>query len=54
MTAAPTLSCVQLPQLSKREHRGLQMIRTGAVTNASEAEAADRWIDRVLAATAEG
>lgn len=43
-----------LPPLSKSARRGLQMIRTGDVTNASEVEDADGWIDLVLAATAEG
>lgn len=44
---------IQLPEPSDRERRGLRMIRTGNVTIASDAEAADRWIDRVLAATKE-
>lgn len=36
-------------ELSDREAEGLEMIRTGNVTSVSKAEAADRWIDRVLA-----
>ena len=36
------------PEPSDRERRGLRMIRTGNVTSASDADAADRWIDRVL------
>ena len=43
----------RLPEPSDRECRGLRMIRTGNITSTSDADAADRWIDRVLAATTE-
>jgi hypothetical protein len=36
------------PWPDERERRGLRMIRTGEVTSVIDANAADRWIDRVL------
>lgn len=42
-------AAARIPELSDREAVGLEMIRTGNVTSVSKAEAADRWIDRVLA-----
>jgi len=38
----------KFPWPNERERRGLRMIRTGDVTNSSDAEAADVWIDRLL------
>lgn len=37
------------PWPDERERRGLRMIRTGNVTSTADADAADRWIDRLLA-----
>lgn len=39
----------RIPIPSDRELAGLRQIRTGNITSASEANAADLWIDRVVA-----